>query len=204
MSLSFKKNSSTKPALFSNFEVNTRSRSTQNFTSSHKSFCFYSLSIIISMMSTFFSTVTDTGVTVPDETTLMLKHFGGTVTMFFQDCSHLMSVADAILAALASTPTPGGNTKPDGITTFKGDVSPATAASNAASDEDSLASGSNSEASGAQHAPPPEESDSSFESYDGHGLTQEINFWLNLAWSLFSIAHLRLRINNTTLCSTLL
>ena len=139
-------------------------------------------------MSNFFANITSTGVAAPDNTTLVLKHFGGKVTLTFQDSDHMNEVAAAILAATRPpTPTPVLPRGEIDVESLKIETGDETGADNnktgvtATKKEQSVEDLSSQSSSSETNSEPPTplnntDPDSSFESYDGYGLTQEINF----------------------------
>ena len=121
--------------------------------------------------STFFASVTDTGIAVPDNSTLVFHHFGGQITLQFQSAEHMKTVADKIIKSLslsiAEAPVADGG---DELIDFEAlALDGVTSDGEGASSADSQASSTPSE----EPNSPLEEPDSSFESYAGHGMTQD-------------------------------
>ena len=126
-------------------------------------------------MSSFFANVTDTGVSVPDEKTLKFNHFGGQITLQFQSTANLMAVVDAIIDA-TKPPAPSvavPTTPSEDVPTAADDLE-----FGALTVADTDASGASDSGSETEYEAPsePDECESSFESYNGGGMTQSAIF----------------------------
>ena len=111
----------------------------------------------------------------PDAQTLVIKYVGGTATINFSCASMMRDVALSILDAVP----PIGSRNNSADASNAEDLLPVIYDDNeekeeAKEKEDSSLSGSETETEDEDDAPKSPES--SFESYSGHGLTQEINF----------------------------
>ena len=131
-------------------------------------------------MSIFFANITSNGVNVPDESTLVLKHFGGTITLTFQSPDHMNEVGAAIWEASSASSVPSQVVNDTALLAIE-DSSSNKASSNQevalagvdTTENEEYSSGSESEGEATSRN---EDPDSSFESYNGYGLTQEIDF----------------------------
>ena len=132
------------------------------------------------MSSTFIASAIDDGSTVVDEQTLILKYFGGTLTLNFSSPKQMEALAHAILIAVDKKRpvTPASPVVGDQDSVH----SDADADADADADEKSVGSNHSTSESEPTSPPPagknshPETPESSFESYDGHGMTQECFF----------------------------
>ena len=123
-------------------------------------------------------------VAAPDDTTLVFNHFGGTITLTFQDAAHLNQVAAAILDATSTStdaPDPVSAVRPvvDGGVEEAADINDSEEADSDSENEAENEAEKPSEAasSGSEtEEEKPKSPESSFESYDGYGLTQELDF----------------------------
>ena len=126
-------------------------------------------------MSIFFATVISkqTSIRAPDATTLVLQHYSGTATLSFTDAKHMGRVADAILEATA--PPAALDNAVDALRIA--DLDTDTSTLGGESSKNGASDASNCSASSSEAAPcNQEDNESSFESYDGYGLTQELDF----------------------------
>ena len=134
-------------------------------------------------MSNFFASVTadPNGVSVPDDSTLVVSHFGGNITLKFQNPAHLKTVVNAILVATAPPDTPVNvPTTPsavDNLTDAVADlVVEAVEATNALDNEEVSVSDGDSGSETEWESPcksKKDDPDSSYDTYDGYGMTQD-------------------------------
>ena len=134
-------------------------------------------------MSTFFTTISnmEASISAPDETTVVLHHFGGKIVLNFSNSNHMNQLAAVILQATA----------PPEVAEEDEDEGDRAGSNDAAVNPERLTIGEESKSSDsdkcnkiddgsemeyAPSTPNNEDPDSSFESYDGIGATQEVNF----------------------------
>ena len=121
--------------------------------------------------SSFFANVlTDNGVSASTDKILKFHHVGGVIQLKFQSVAHMQTVVDAIVAAM---PPGTGAPKVDKLTDAVGGLDVGADDSGSETEYEEC-SGSETECD----APPAAEQDpeSSFESYNGDGMTQEAFF----------------------------